>query len=158
MVAFRYFTRTASKTLKLIFLFNWSLFLITQWNCTSIGLCNFVLPDIWRHHVLVHSDSRYMVSYINHQGGHVWSDWRATFLCGLRTICAHWRRRMCRARWTMEQTCFKEQRLPRGLDAPPTRGSLRYGMSTAFLAVHRAALLSCFFEESWDVAAKQPLI
>ncbi len=31
--------------------------------------------------------------------------WRTTYLCGLRTICAHWRRRMYRAKWTKEQTC-----------------------------------------------------
>ncbi len=31
--------------------------------------CQFFLPDIWGHHVLIHSDSRSVVSYINHQGG-----------------------------------------------------------------------------------------
>ncbi len=31
--------------------------------------CQFFLPDIRGHHVLVHSDSRSVVSYINHQGG-----------------------------------------------------------------------------------------
>ncbi len=30
--------------------------------------CQFFLPDIRGHHVLVRSDSRSMVSYINHQG------------------------------------------------------------------------------------------
>ncbi len=29
---------------------------------------------------------------------------RTTFLCGPRTICARWRRRMCWAKWTKEQT------------------------------------------------------
>ncbi len=32
-------------------------------------VCQFFLPDIWRHHVLVRSDSRFVVSYINPQGG-----------------------------------------------------------------------------------------
>ncbi len=31
--------------------------------------CQFFLPDIRGHHVLVRSDSRSVVSYINHQGG-----------------------------------------------------------------------------------------
>ncbi len=31
--------------------------------------CQFFLPDIQGQHVLVHSDSRSVVSYINHQGG-----------------------------------------------------------------------------------------
>ncbi len=31
--------------------------------------CRFFLPDIRGHHVLIHSDSRSVVSYINHQGG-----------------------------------------------------------------------------------------
>ncbi len=31
--------------------------------------CQFFLPDIRGHHVLVHSDSRSVVSYINHQDG-----------------------------------------------------------------------------------------
>ncbi len=31
--------------------------------------CQFFLPDIWGHHVLVHSNSKSVVSYINHQGG-----------------------------------------------------------------------------------------
>ncbi len=31
--------------------------------------CQFFLPDIRGHHVLVRSDSRYVLSYINHQGG-----------------------------------------------------------------------------------------
>ncbi len=31
--------------------------------------CQFFLPNIRGHHVLVHSDSRSVVSYINHQGG-----------------------------------------------------------------------------------------
>ncbi len=32
-------------------------------------VCQFFLPDIRGHHVLVRSDSRSVVSYINHQGG-----------------------------------------------------------------------------------------
>ncbi len=39
----RYGTSTASKMLvwkNNVFLFNWSLFIITQWNCTSIGSCS----------------------------------------------------------------------------------------------------------------------
>ncbi len=40
----RYGTSTASKTLvwekRFFFLFNWSLFIIMQWNCTSIGSCS----------------------------------------------------------------------------------------------------------------------
>ncbi len=31
--------------------------------------CQFFLPDILEHHVLIRSDSRSVVSYINHQGG-----------------------------------------------------------------------------------------
>ncbi len=31
--------------------------------------CQFFLPDIRGHHVLIRSDSRSVVSYINHQGG-----------------------------------------------------------------------------------------
>ncbi len=31
--------------------------------------CQFFLPYIQRHHVLIRSDSRSVVSYINHQGG-----------------------------------------------------------------------------------------
>ncbi len=31
--------------------------------------CQVFLPDIWGHHVLVCSDSRSVVTYINHQGG-----------------------------------------------------------------------------------------
>ncbi len=31
--------------------------------------CQFFLPDIWGHHMLIRSDSRSVVSYINHQGG-----------------------------------------------------------------------------------------
>ncbi len=31
--------------------------------------CQFFLPDIWGHHVLIHSDKRSVVSYLNHEGG-----------------------------------------------------------------------------------------
>ncbi len=65
----------------------------------------FFLPDIRGHHVLIRSDSKSVVSYINHQGGLVSKRWRTTFLCGLRTSCAHWRWCMCRAKWTKEETC-----------------------------------------------------
>ncbi len=33
--------------------------------------CQFFLPDIQGHHVLIRSDSRSVVTYINHQGGFV---------------------------------------------------------------------------------------
>ncbi len=39
---------------------------------------------------------------------------RSSFLCGLRPICAHWRRRMCRARWTKERTCSQGTTSPQG--------------------------------------------
>ncbi len=52
--------------------------------------CQFFLPDIRGHHVLVRSDSRSEVTYINYLGGLVSKRLcRTTFLCGLRTICAH---------------------------------------------------------------------
>ncbi len=38
--------------------------------------------------------------------------WRMTFLSGLRQICAHWGRRMCREKWTKEQTCCQETMSP----------------------------------------------
>ncbi len=31
--------------------------------------CQFFLPDIWGHHVLIRSDRRSVVSYLNHEGG-----------------------------------------------------------------------------------------
>ncbi len=71
--------------------------------------CQFFLPDTRGHHVLV-PDSRSVVSYIHDQWASSQSDstrWRTTFLCGLGTISAHWRRRMCRAKWTKEQTCCR---------------------------------------------------
>ncbi len=78
-------------------------------NCLEmLAVCQtfrFFLPDIRGHHVLIRSDSKSVVSYINHQGGLVSKRWRTTFLCGLRTSCAHWRWCMCRAKWTKEETC-----------------------------------------------------
>ncbi len=65
--------------------------------------CQFFLPDIRGHHVLVRSDSRSVVSYINRSDS---ARWRTTFFCELRTTCAHVRR-MCRAKWTKEQTCCR---------------------------------------------------
>ncbi len=46
----RYGTSTASKTLvwdKQFFLFNWCLFIIMQWNCTSIGSCSTKKTNQW---------------------------------------------------------------------------------------------------------------
>ncbi len=72
--------------------------------------------------MLIRSDSKSVVSYIITRAS--WIDtasWRTTFLCGLRTICAHWRQRICQGKWT------KEQRLFKGIDTPPTRGSENLG-------------------------------
>ncbi len=36
---------------------------------TVCQACQFFLPDIWGHHVLIRSDRRSVVSYLNHEGG-----------------------------------------------------------------------------------------
>ncbi len=70
--------------------------------------CQFFLPDIRGHHLLICSDSRSVVSYKITRAASSRSDsacWWMTFLCGLRTICTHWRQCMCQAKLTKEQTC-----------------------------------------------------
>ncbi len=93
--------------------------------------CQFFLLDIREHHVLVRSDSRSVVSYINHKGGLV-----SKQLCTLANdllvsaqeqsalndgdACAG--QNEPRSRHVVEEQC-----LFRGMDAPPAHGSENLG-------------------------------
>ncbi len=81
--------------------------------------CQFFRPDIRGHHVLIRSDSRSVVSYINHQGGLV-----SKRLCTLALTegNAYAGQNEPRSRHVV-----KEQHLLRGMDAPPARGSANLG-------------------------------
>ncbi len=108
--------------------------------------CQFFLPYIWVHHVLIRSDSRSVVSYINHQGGLV-----SKRLCtlGERPSCVGSDQSSCVG--SDQSSCVgsdqstnegdacagqneprsrhvvKEQCLFRGMDAPPAHGSENLG-------------------------------
>ncbi len=73
--------------------------------------CQFFLPDIRGHHVLVRSDSRSMVSSIKSPGQ---PRLEVTLHAGERPSCVGPEqstlaegRRMCRAKWTKEKTCCR---------------------------------------------------
>ncbi len=79
----------------------------------------FFLPDIREHHVLVGSDSRSVVSYINHQDGLV-SKGHAGEQPSCVDACAG--QNEPRSRHAVEEQC-----LFRGVDDPLTRGSENLG-------------------------------
>ncbi len=73
--------------------------------------CQFFLPVIRGHHLLVRSDSRSVMSYINHQAGLV-----SKRLCMLGNDLLVW-----------AQNVVEEQRLFGGMDASPGHGSENLG-------------------------------
>ncbi len=99
-----------------------------------LALCQaiqFFLPDIQGHHVLIRSDSRSVVSYINHQGGLV-----SKLLCILANGLLVWAQNNLRSLKATHvpgkinqgaDVVVEEQCLFRGMDAPPARGSENLG-------------------------------
>ncbi len=90
-------------------------------------VCQFFLPDIRGHHVLVHSDSRSVVSYINKPG---WPRLEATLRdgewpsCVGSEQCALTEGDACAGQNKPRSThVVEEQCLFRGMDAPPSRSS-----------------------------------
>ncbi len=83
--------------------------------------CQFFLPDIWGYHVLVRSDSRSVVSYINHQGGVISK--RPCMLASNRLVLAQTNLRSLNAMHVPGQDeprsrhIVKEKRLFRGMNS-----------------------------------------
>ncbi len=96
--------------------------------------CPFCLPDIQGHHMLICSDSRSVVSYINYQGCLVLKRlcrlannllvWAQNNLCSLKVthVPGKMNRHVGRSRHVVEEQCHF-----RGMDAPPARGSENLG-------------------------------
>ncbi len=85
--------------------------------------------------------------------------WRTTFLCGLRKICAHWSRRMCRARWTIEQICCQGTTSPQG-NGRSTRSRFRKVFGRArvdFFASEDNSHCPIFFTKSPRLAQSSAL-
>ncbi len=79
-----------------------------------------------------------------------------TFLCGLRPICAHWRRRMCRARWTKERTCSQGTTSPQGNRRSTRSRFRRFGRARVDLFASKDnSHCPIFFTKSMDALAHE---
>ncbi len=122
----------------------------------------FFLSDIQGHHVLVRSDSRSVVSCINHQGSLV-----SKRLCTLANDLLLWvQNNLCslkatnvQARWTMEQTCCQGTGSPQRNGRSTRSWFRKFGKSVAEARVDLFASednshCPIFFTKSMDALAQ----
>ncbi len=117
--------------------------------------CQFFLPDIRGHHMLICSDSRSVVSYINHHGGLVSKRLHA----GERPSCvgseqsALTEGNACAREYEpRSRHVVKEQCLFRGMDVPPAGssenlGNLWQGSSRPLCLQRQLSLPNLFYQE-----------